>query len=306
MDIESTIETITAYIPEDLGTAIDTVTAFLPDEAALRNAVDQAVSLIPTQLGFLTMTRFLLLFAAGSLLVGVLGRMILGKRSSLNHSLSSVMGILFVYAVTIVIYTFQPQNLSTFLSPLPFVTFSGEYMVILPLQNAQIPIICHEILGMVILAFLVNLLDTLIPKGNSVLGWFVYRFIMIVLAMVLHLLIRWAFDAFLPDLLVTYAPVILLGILVTMLLLGLLNVVLSLVLTVVNPIIGAAYTFFFSTLIGKQLTKAVFTAIILCALFFLLGYFDFTIIRIDISSLTAYIPLAAVSLILWYTIGHVL
>lgn len=289
MDLESTIETIVSYIPEDL-------------EAALSDAA----SLIPADLDFLSTAKFLLLFAGAALLIGFLGRMFLGRRSSLNHSLSSAMGILFIYAVTIVCYTFQHWNLDQFLSPLPFVTFSGDCMIVLPLQGAELTAVCREIVAMVILAFLVNLLDTFLPRGNSVLGWYLLRFVTVVLAMLLHLVVRWAFDTYLPDVLVTYAPTILLGILVAMLLMGALNLLLSLVLTVVNPILGALYSFFFSNLVGKQLTKAVFTTAILCVVVFLVGHFGFTVINISAAALTSYIPLAAVSLILWYVIGHIL
>ncbi len=289
MNLESTLETIVSYIPPEL-------------EAVLSDAVSR----IPADLDFLTMGKFLLLFAACTLLLGGLGRAFLGRRSSLNHSVSSAMGILFIYAVTIVCYTFQQWNLDQFLSPLPFVIFSEEVMVVLPIQGTELTALCHEVLGMVILAFLVNLLDTFIPKGKSILGWYLLRFVTVVLAMILHLVVRWAFDKYLPEVLVTYAPVILLGILAAMLLLGLLNLVLGVALTVVNPILGALYTFFFSNIVGKQLTKAVFTTALLCVVVYLMGHFGFTVIPIGQEALTAYIPLGAVSLVLWYVIGHIL
>lgn len=117
-------------------------------------------------------------------------------------------------------------------------------------------IVCSEILSLIILAFLVNLLDTLIPRGNSAVGWFFLRILMVLFAMVLHILADWAFKTYLPNVLVTYAPTILLVILAVALLMGLMNLVLSVVLTVVNPIFGALYTFFFSNIVGKQLSKA--------------------------------------------------
>lgn len=289
MDIEATIETIAAYIPQEL-------------EAVLSDAVSR----IPTDLDFGTMAIFLLLFAGAAILLGGAAHLLLGRHSNLNHALSSAIGILFIYAVTVVCYTFRHWNLVQFLSPLPFVTFSAEHMIVLPIQGAEFTAICHEILGMVILAFLVNLLDTFLPKGKKIITWYLLRFVTVVLAMLLHLVVRWGFDTYLPELLVTYAPVILLGILIAMLLLGVLNFLLSLVLTVVNPILGLIYNFFFSNIIGKQLTKAVFTTVILCVVFYLMGHFGYTVINISAASLTAYVPLAVVSLVLWYVIGHIL
>lgn len=306
MDLESTIETIASYIPSDVENAIAKAASYLPEELDVKGALSAALDAIPAEIDFVTTMQFLLYFAAGSLLLGVLSRVVLGKRSSLNHSLSSVMGILLIYVVTIVVDTFKPWNLDKFLSPLPFVTFIKDYIVFLSFRASSFPAICHEILAMVILAFLVNLIDTFMPKGKSVVGWYLLRFLSIILAMVLHLVVSWAFNTYLPDVLVTYAPVILLVILVAMLLLGVMNLLLGVVLTVVNPIIGAVYTFFFSNAIGKQLTKAVFTTAILCILVYLMDYFGYLVICTSASALLSYIPLMAVLLVLWYLIGHVL
>ena len=268
--------------------------------------VSNIASYAPAEVDLMAMLKFIVIFAVGSMLVSLLGRVVLGKRSSLNHAVSSAMGILFIYAVTIVVYTFNPGNLSKFLSPLPFVSFSGDYLYLLPFLDAELPMICSQVLSMVILAFLVNLLDTFVPKGKKILSWYLYRFVTVLLAMAAHYLATWAFNAFLPGVLVTYAPMILLGILVVMLLLGVLNVILSLVLTVANPVIGAIYSFFFSNIVGKQLTKAVLTTVILCAVVALLEHFGYTIICIASTALGVDIPLIAVLLALWYVIGHVL
>ena len=289
MDLESTLSTVASYIPEEV-------------ETVLVNAV----SYIPTEINFISTAKFILFFAACSLILGLMGRVVLGKRSSLNRSLSSAMGILFIYAVTIVIYTFKPWNLQELLSPLPFVSFTEEHLIIFPIQGAKFAALCSQVLSLVILAFLVNLLDAFIPQGKSVSGWYLLRFLTVIVSMLLHLLVRWAFETYLPDVLVTYAPTILLILLVAMMLMGVLNLFLSLILTAVNPIFGAMYTFFFSNVIGKQLSKAMFTTAILCAVVFLLGYFGYTVICITAAALTAYIPLAIVLLLLWYLIGHVL
>ena len=308
MDLDSTLETIVSNIPEDidLETAVRVISKYLPNDFDISRLFSTAQEYIPADLDFISMGKFLLLFSAISLLASTLGRVVLGKRSSLNHSLSSAMGILFIYAVTIVVYTFKPWDLEQFLSPLPFLVFAEDYLLIIPIQGAVLSVVCHEVLSLVILAFLVNLLDTFIPKGNSISVWYLLRFLTILLAMALHLAVDWAFDTYMPNVLVTYAPVILLGVLVAMLLLGVLNVVLGAILAIVDPIIGAIYTFFFSNIIGKQLTKAVFTTIVICIIIFLMGYFGFTLISIQTSALLSYIPMAIVMLLLWYVIGHVL
>ncbi len=275
----------------------------------LKNGIDWEAlvdTYIPAEVDWMTVLKFAAIFALGSLLLGCLGRVVMGKRSDLNHALSSAMGILCIYAVTAAIISFNVSQLTRFLSPLPFVAFSGDYMMVLPFHGAEYTDICSEILSMVILAFLVNLLDIFIPKGKSVPGWYLLRFLTVALAMAAHYIITKLLASFLPDVLVTYAPMILLGILGVLLLLGLLKVVLGLLLTVASPVLGAIYTFFFSNLIGKQLGKAVLTTIVLTAVFALMEHFGYTLILIAQTALGAYIPLIFILLILWYLIGHVL
>lgn len=304
MDLESTFSTIAAYIPEDLDRVISSVSEYIPQD--LSRVIKHAYSYFPTDIDFISAAQFTLYFAAASLIMGVLSRIVLGKRSSLNHALSSVMGIAFVYAVTIVVYTFKPWQLDSFLSPLPFVTFSHDYLILLPIADVQLPALCTQILSLVILAFLVNLIDTFIPKGNSIISWYLLRFISVIVSMVLHYLVNWAFHTYLPEVLVTYAPSILLCILVFMLLSGFLSLVLGLIIAISNPFLGAMYTFFFSNVVGKQVSKAVFASAILCGIFYVLEYFGYTIISITSAALLTYIPLAVVLLVLWYLIGHLL
>ena len=156
MDIESTLEA-----------TLETVASYIPDNVDLQGIVRDAANLVPVDLNLAHIGKFLLIFSAGALILSLLGRLILGKRSSLNHSLSSVMAILFVYALTIVVYTFKPWNLDSLLSPLPFVTFFNDYMVVMPVVGIYPTVLARELLSLIILAFLVNLLDTLIPHGES-------------------------------------------------------------------------------------------------------------------------------------------
>lgn len=309
MESLATLPIIPETLAEELmEQAVSAVTEYVAEEVeeAVQQALQTVAHYVPAEVDLGAAMKFLLFFTACSLILGLLGRIFLGKRSSLNNALSSVMGILFLYALTIVIYTYKPWNLEQLLSPLPFVTFAEDYLILLPLRDAQLPALCTEILSLIILAFLMNLLDTFIPRGNTVISWYVLRFFTVGLAMVFHLMTRWAIHQYLPEGLITYAPTVLLILLASMLLMGLANLFLGLVLTVVNPLIGAMYTFFFSNILGKQLTKAVFTTAILAAIVFLLEYFGYTVICITGSALLAYIPLAAVMLILWYLIGHVL
>lgn len=265
-----------------------------------------SLAYLPAELDLISVLKFIGIFAFAVLFVGLLARVVIGSKSSLNHSVSAAMGILCIYALSIVVYTFNPYGLSKYLSPLPFVEFQGETLRIFSFHTAGLAAICREVLSMVILAFLVNLLDSFIPKGKKILGWYLYRFFGVILSMAAHYLTVWAFRTYLPGTLAAYAPMILLGILAAMLVLGLLNVVLSVVLTVVNPIIGALYTFFFSNIFGKQISKAIVTTGILCGVVYALNYFGYSLIGISAAALTAYLPMILILLVLWYVIGHLL
>ena len=304
MTLESTLSTLETYLPEQVEQAFQYASAYIPEKVG--SVIRHASSYMPAEIDLISTAEFMLYFAAASLILGVLGRLVLGKRSSLNHALSSSIAILLIYAVTVLVYTFKPWNLEILLSPLPFVTFAGDYMILLPLHDTAFPALCTEILSLVILSFLINLLDTLIPKGDSVLHWYGLRLVTVILCMGLHFGVCWAFETFLPDFLVTYAPTVLLFVLLFMVFSGVASLILGAILTLNSPFLGAMYTFFFSNLVGKQVSKSVFTTVILCVVFFLMGYFGYTIITITAAALLTYIPLALVLLLLWYLVGHVL
>lgn len=304
MDLDSTIETALANLPEDVNSMISAVTARLPGEAA--DLLGGLKDTVPKEIDWMGTAKFLLFFAAAALILGVMGRVFLGKRSSLNRSVSSAIGILAIYALSIILYTYKPWSLDSLVSPLPFVRLTGEYLVILPFQGTAFTTLCSEVLSLVILSFLVNLLDTFLPQGQTALGWYFLRFSTVILGLLLQLMANYAFRTYLPGVLVTYAPAILLVILAATLLMGLLNLVLSVALAAVNPIFGAMYAFFFGSAVGKQLSKAIFTTGILCCVFFLLGHFGYTLISISPAALMTYIPTALVLLVLWFLIGHLL
>ena len=99
---------------------------------------------------------------------------------------------------------------------------------------------------------------------------------------------------------------LLLFLLVFMVFSGVISLVLGLILTLNSPFLGAMYTFFFSNIVGKQVSKAIFTTVILCGIVYLMEFFGYTVITITAAALMTYIPLALVLLRLWYLIGHVL
>lgn len=241
---------------------------------------------------------------AAMLVLALIGRFLFGKRSALSRAVSSSIGILFIYAVTIV-FSGAGDAFQKFIAPLPFVTIENNMMVLFDFQ-ADYTVISTEILSMIILSFLMNLVDGWLPKGKNVFVWLLFRCLAVALGLVLHLFVTGLLTSYLPEGLITYAPVILLAILVLMLLTGALKFVMGLVLTTVNPLIAALYTFFFANVVGKQITKAILTTAILSALVLLLQKIGIVAISVASAALAAYIPLIIVLLALWYLVGKLL
>ena len=166
--------------------------------------------------------------------------------------------------------------------------------------------ICYQLLSCVILAFFVNLLDSLIPQGKKIISWYFLRLLSLAGALVGYAAVDWIFNTLIPGAVLAYAPMILLGVLVFLLLLGLMKLILGVALTMANPVIGAIYTFFFSNSIGKQISKSVLTTIILAAVVLLLGQYGYFVFSIAEETMSAYIPVPVVMLVIWYLVGHIL
>ena len=238
------------------------------------------------------------------LLLALVGRFVFGKKSVLCHSVSSAIGVFFVYALTIVLCN-AGTEFQKFIAPLPLGSIENETMTLFSFQQ-DYTIVCAEVLSMIILAFLMNLADGWLPVGKKIFSWVFFRCLGVVLALFLHLVVTGLLTAYLPEGLITYAPTILLGILVLMLLTGALKFLVGLVLTSVNPLIAALYTFFFANAIGKQVTKAMLTTAILVGLVLILQKMGIVAISVASAALAAYIPLILLVLVLWYIIGKLL
>lgn len=252
-----------------------------------------------------TFLQAALIMTVGTILLGAVGRFVFGKRSALNYSLSSAICILFVYAATVVLYSLGARY-QRFIAPLPFVSFSGTEMTFFTFAGSDYTVICTQLLSIIILAFLANLFEGILPKGKRIIGWLFFRCLGIVLAMAAHLVVTWAFNTYLPQGLVTYAPTILLGLLILLLLVGALKIVVGAVLATVNPLIGAFYTFFFATVVGKALSKAVLTTAILSAIIVAMNYIGVFAVSIATEALIAYVPLLIVLVVIWYAVSRLL
>lgn len=246
-----------------------------------------------------------LILAVSTIVLGTIGRFVFGKRSALNYSISSAISILFVYAATIVLYSLGARY-QKFIAPLPFVSFTGTQMQLFSFAGSNYTIVCSQLLSMVILAFLANLFEGILPKGKHFIGWLFFRCLGIVLGMAAHLVVTSLFNTYLSEGIVTYAPTILLALLVLLLLVGALKIVVGALLATVHPLIGAFYTFFFATVVGKALSKAILTTAILSGIIYAMNYIGVFVVSIASEALIAYIPLLIVLVVIWYVVSRLL
>lgn len=254
----------------------------------------------PKNFDSLSFLKIMLILSVACFLLGILLRVLCGKRSSLNHSVCSAIGILMIYVVSIALFT-TDNHYEIFLNPLPFISFAGDYLSVFVLKGAGISALCTQLLRMMILAFLVNLLDLVIPKGKNFFTWYFFRCISVVLGMLGSWLISWLFTTYLPGFLVTYAPVVMVILIVLLLAVTVFKLLVGVTLGVtLGPVVGAIYTFFFSNIIGKQIAKAAFTTLLLTVLVAVLNHFGITIIAMTSAALVAFVPVVLMLIIVWY------
>lgn len=251
----------------------------------------------------LAMVAVILLF--GSLLIGGVFRFIFGRKTMLGRAVSSTIAIVFIYLATALILCFIP-GLQRFTAPLPFATFTDHSIELFQFQGEIYTTVSSQLLSMIILAFLVNLVDRWMPKKTNFLMWLLFRCITVILGLGLHFVVTWLFNQFLPMGIVIYAPVVLLVILLVMLLTGALRFVVGAILTTVNPVIAGLYTFFFATIVGKQVTTAVVTTCMLVGIIYFLQSMGIVALPMVAAAFVAYIPFLLLLVVVWYIVNRFL
>ncbi len=249
--------------------------------------------------------RFVGILVFGLLLISSLFRFIFGKKAQLNHAVSSAVEILCLYILNIIVYSLG-LHWTLFLSPLPFISIEGDYLHIMPILSTDFHLVCQQVLKVVIIAFLVNLLDDIMPKGKRLLSWYFFRLVTVVLAVAANYFADLLIAAFLPEQVFAMAETVLLCLLLALILLGSLKLLTGLVLAFLDPLVGALYTFFFSNFIGRQLAKSLVSTALITALVVLLEKLGLCTVFIAATGLAAYVPLLVIMLVLWYVIGHIL
>lgn len=270
--------------------------------------MDQILTILPETVDPTQLILVAAVFFAATMLISSIGKALLGQNSPLSNAASSAVGIVFIYIATVAILSFggELEPFKAYLSPLPFISISADQLQLFVFKGADTALICEQILSMVVLAFLVNLLDSMIPRGKNLVTWFLFRCATVVLAMLAHWAVTEMVAPLLPDTVIENAPVVLLALLALLLAVGSLKLLVGFAIATVNPVIAALYTFFFANFVGKQLTKAALTTTLLTALVWALNAIGLDTIPIDPITLSGYMPLLAVLALVWYIVNKIL
>lgn len=246
-----------------------------------------------------------LILLVGALALSMIGRFIFGKKSTLSHAVASAIAVLFVYALVITLRSCG-SRFDLFADNLPFVSIGNNTLMLFSFDGAHYTDICAQLLSMIILATLVNLAEGWFDRGEHFFSWLFFRILAVLTACAMHFVASVLLARFLPEGLVTYAPTVLLAILLLLFTTGFLKIIISIIVSTVNPVIGALYAFFFKKLFGRMITRALITTTLLAALVVGLQMIGLSVISIAPEALTAYIPFLIVLMVLWYLVNAVI
>jgi len=241
---------------------------------------------------------------AGAMILALLSRLFFGRHSTIGISVASSVTVLCVYLLT-VIFSITNTPFSIFVTDLPFVQITSDRLAFFNFYTADFGSICTEALVLLVLAFAVNLLQRCLPKSKHLFSWLIFRIVSIALAFFLS----YGLGLLIPLLPINIAEIsstVVIIVIIAALLLGALKVVVGGALAFINPLLALLYAFFFSNFVGKVLTRAILTTLILTAVVFALNYFGIYSVCIAPAVLISHIPLLVLILILWFILGRFL
>lgn len=264
----------------------------------------QILSLLPSSFDGLHYLKFLAAVVLGILIVAVVGRLVFGKKSTLNRSVSCGLGILCIYGVHFILFC-TGVKLDGILTSLPFMELDGDRLLLFSFAGAGLTSICREILDMLILALVMVLVDNFIPQGKKFFRWLGWRLVSVGLCLVGHWLLCLLLSSVIPAGFLTSAPVILVIALLATLLLGTLKLIIGGALAFLSPVLAILYAFFFKNLIGKQIRKAVLTTAILSGLLVLFKYLGIGSVVLGGAFLLVYLGALLIVFALWFLVSRI-
>ncbi len=242
----------------------------------------------------------------GLLFIHSMFRFLLGKKAQISLSISSAMEIFCMYCILLCLHSFGLDWQKIFPGTLPFISVQKDQLLLFPMLTGGLYSTCNQVLQLLVIAFLVNLINDIIPHGKHIISWYFFRLITVILSIGINFMVHQIFTVLLPPDFMQIAPTVLLLTLVALVLLGSLKLVVGFALLFLDPIIAALYTFFFATFIGRRLARSLVTASLLTLLVLVLNILEINVLTINTATLLVLVPVLIFILLLWYLIGHII
>ena len=246
------------------------------------------------------------------------------KGPNLKNGIIAALSILIMYLAYAVIYRFKPLGLESYLVlPLPFLEFYEDKLFIIVYEfneNGRLCFreLCSQITSMLLLAFLVNQIYAFKPGNLKTPGWLVFRFFSTLIAIGVYYGVHKVLEkclSFVPkntnwEILVSFAPIAVLGALLVTFALGSARNSMRNFFKTVNPTFEGLNGFFNTNKFGVQVTRAIWSTVTLTTFAIFLQK---TCVENSIPltiSLTAASPLTLLSIaalfLLWIIVGFML
>lgn len=244
-------------------------------------------------------------FVLGIVLIGSLIRACCGKNAPLTRSVSAVLSIGMVYLTAVLLFVFIPPVRAS-MNRLPFLTVTDQHFSLWDLVHLSDESLYPSLLKLATLAFLVNILETVLPQGKKFLTWYLYRLTTAVSSLCVYLILCVLVDRFVPELFGQWAKTIILGFWALILITWLLKILMSVILTVINPIIGGLHAFFFTNPFGLQLSKSIMTTTLSAGIICILNQKGLAQFAFSDFSLVSYGPACILVILALYFFGKLL
>ena len=248
---------------------------------------------------------FAITLGVGVCIFGGILRLLFGKGSPVVKAVFGCIHVALIYLIATAVYALAPGIRSS-IPPLPFITIGADALFVWDLTILTLDSFTSGLLRLFILAFLVNLLEDLVPKGEKCLLWYFYRLLTACAALGFYIGICILTDRFLPQFFGQWAAPIVISIWLLIGILGLSKGLLTLIAVAFNPVLGLLFAFFFSNLVGKQFVKAILTCLLALAVFYGLYQSGFTGFVFSQFSMAAYGPSCLVVLAVLFLFGKFL
>lgn len=222
-----------------------------------------------SRLSELSIAPVALALIAVFILAGI-ARLVLKESANVIASAASCVQLVLVGLGAIALYVAFPA-FGQALSQLPFLSLHSFGCSLLSPAQLESHTLFPALLRLFLLALLINLWEELLPKSKKIAPWLLLRVLSTAGSLCCYFLLCEVLQRYCPQILDKWAMSIVLSILGCVCLLGICKGLLTIAAVVVHPLLGLLFAFFFSHVIGRQLTRAVITSVLFLGLAWYLG-----------------------------------